>query len=170
MWHSKGADDTSDNSQDDHYPVTLPAGGNVDTADFGYYSQPGSLGDRVWNDVDGNGVFDPAVDSGLEGVTVFLDIVYPDGTTTTLQTVTDSDGLYEFSNLLLDEDFNGIGTTYGDGGDEPSHIVRVDENTLPAGLVSTWPVRGSNTDTTDVGGNATDEEDVDMGSDNPAGR
>ncbi|RTZ94981.1 MAG: hypothetical protein DSY90_14575, partial [Deltaproteobacteria bacterium] len=169
MWHSKGADDTSDNSQDDHYPVTLPAGGNVDTADFGYYSQPGSLGNRIWNDVDGNGLFDPAVDAGLEGVTVYLDIVYPDGTTTTLQTVTDSEGLYEFSNLLLDEDFNGIGTTYGDGGDEPSHTVRVDENTLPAGLVSTWPVRGSNTDTTDVGGNATDEEDVDMGSDNPAG-
>ena len=169
LWHSKGADDTNDNSQDDQYPVTLPAGGTVDTADFGYYSQPGSLGDRVWNDVDGNGVFDPAVDSGIEGVTVFLDIVYPDGTTTTLQTVTDSDGLYEFPNLLLDEDFNGIGAAYGVGGDEPSHTIRVDKTTLPEGLVSTWPVRGSNVDTTDVGGNTTDEDDVDMGSDNPAG-
>jgi protocatechuate 3,4-dioxygenase beta subunit len=169
LWHSEGAGDTNDNSQEDHYAVTLPAGGSVDTADFGYYSQPGSLGDRVWNDVDGNGLYDPAVDSGLEGVTVYLDIVYPDGTTTTLQTVTDSEGLYEFPNLLLDEDFNGIGNTYGDGGDEPSHTVRVDEATLPEGLVSTWPVRGSNTDTTDVGGNATDEDDVDMGSDNPAG-
>ena len=169
LWHSKGADDTNDNSQDDQYPVTLPAGGTVDTADFGYYSQPGSLGDRVWNDVDGNGVFDPAVDSGIEGVTVFLDIVYPDGTTTTLQTVTDSDGLYEFPNLLLDEDFNGIGAAYGVGGDEPSHTIRVDKTTLPEGLVSTWPVRGSNVDTTDVGGNTTDEDDVDMGSDDPAG-
>jgi len=166
-WHSEGTAATTDNSQPDTYPVTLGAGEENLTADFGYYVQAGSLGDRIWQDMDANGLFDPDTDKGIEGVSVHLDIVYPDGTTSTLTTVTDADGLYRFDNLLLDEDYNGIGTAYGNGGDEPSHTVYLDTTTIPQDLLSIYPTRGSNTDTTDIGGNVTDEDDQDKGSDNP---
>jgi uncharacterized repeat protein (TIGR01451 family) len=169
FWHSQGTANTTDNSQNDTYALHLDAGGDNVTADFGYYLKPGSLGDRVWKDMDVNGLYDPNIDEPIEGVTVHLDIVYPDGTTVTLNTVTDADGLYSFNNLLLDEDYNGIGNSYGDGGDEPSHTVYLDTTDIPVGLVSIWASRGSNTDSTTVGGAAGDEDDQDMGSDNPAG-
>ncbi|MBU1453834.1 MAG: carboxypeptidase regulatory-like domain-containing protein, partial [Proteobacteria bacterium] len=168
-WHSRGTDNTDNHSQIDYYALTLPGGGSILTADFGYYAQPGSLGNRVWKDEDVNGVYEGTTDTALADVTVFLDIEFPDGTSITLQTLTDADGLYLFPNLLLDEDFNGIGSTYGNGGDEPAHTVRIDNTTIPTGLISIYPSRGSNTDTTSVGGTAADEDDTDMGSDSPTG-
>jgi uncharacterized repeat protein (TIGR01451 family) len=168
FWHSNGTLNANNNSQVDYYSVTLPNGGNILTADFGYYAQPGSVGDLVWKDVDGNGVYNVG-DTVLNNITVFLDIEFPDNTTITLETFTDSNGLYLFPNLLLDENHNGIGTTYGSGGDEPLHTVRLDETDIPAELTSIYARRGSNTDTATPGGAAADEDDLDMGSDNPGG-
>ncbi|MGH1505186.1 MAG: SdrD B-like domain-containing protein, partial [Acidimicrobiales bacterium] len=98
-----------DATLDDTTSVTLDHGDNVATADFGY--QPlGTIGDRVWSDVDGDGVQD-AGEPGLSGVTVEL----LDGTGTVIGTdVTDGTGDYGFADLAAD-----------------SYTVRVDTSTLP---------------------------------------
>ena len=65
--------------------VNLGAGASVDTADFGLASQPpapGTLGDRVWDDVDGDGMQD-AGELGLANVTV------------TIRSDLDGDGVFE---------------------------------------------------------------------------
>ena len=51
-----------------------------------------------------------------------MTIVYPNATVTTVVVVTDgsNNGYYSFGNLLLDEDFNGV------GGPEPTHTITVD--------------------------------------------
>ncbi len=59
------------------------------TIDFGFY-QLGSIGDYVWNDVDGNGIQD-VEESGIGGVFVSLS----NGATTT----TTASGFYSFPNL-----------------------------------------------------------------------
>jgi|GEM_PF-2931480 len=109
-WHSLGTPGADDESQTDLYPVTLGAGNPVDnvTADFGYYIEPGSVGGVVWIDRDNNGIQDLNGDEDpIAGVEVQLMITYPDGTMVTLTDVTDADGAYAFTGLLLDEDFNG---------------------------------------------------------------
>ncbi len=77
----------------------------------------GSLGDLVWNDLDGDGVRD-AGEPGLAGVTVFLDANgngTPDGGEPTQ--VTDGTGAYTFTGLAAG-----------------SYTVRVDTTTVPTGL------------------------------------
>ena len=98
--------------------VTIVAGEEHLTADFGYnWSTPtetnnpgpssnntGAIGDRVWVDVDGDGVQD-AAEIGIQGVTVALwydsnndgtiDAIYPTGGTAT----TDANGNYLFDGL-----------------------------------------------------------------------
>ena len=120
-WHSLGAAGTDNNSQTDPYPVTLAAGQNYLAADFGYYVDPGAVGNRVWLDDDGNGIQD-AGESGIGNVVVKLTITYPNGQTTVLTTLTDGTGYYSFGNLLLDEDYNGAGTY----GTEPTYSISVD--------------------------------------------
>ena len=79
--------------------------------DFGYYIDPAALGNSVWFDNDGDGIQDPG-ELGLNGVKVTLTILYPNGTTTTMSTITGDDpstagvqtGWYSFGTLLLDED------------------------------------------------------------------
>ncbi|MFT3846739.1 MAG: SdrD B-like domain-containing protein [Lacibacter sp.] len=83
--------------------VTLTAGGEPTTdgdgnngnltLDFGLKGT-GSIGDNVWNDLNGNGIQD-AGEPGISGVTVTL--AYPGGATIT--TTTDANGNYLFSNL-----------------------------------------------------------------------
>src|SRR5207249_4353496 len=51
-------------------PGALPSGGSDQTIDFGFY-QPVSIGDFVWNDLNGNGVQD-AGEAGINGVTLTL--------------------------------------------------------------------------------------------------
>ncbi len=81
-------------------PVTLslggaPGGGNVDpTIDFGAYV-PLSLGNRVWDDLNNNGVRD-AGEPGLAGVTVTL---FTAASVSVGTAVTDKGGYYLFSNL-----------------------------------------------------------------------
>ncbi len=108
-------------SGNEPFDQTLSAGDSVDTADFGYVA-PASIGDRIWDDVNGDGVQD-ASESGLNGVTVtLLRDVDGDGTyeTTVGTTVTAGDGDYSFDDLLP-----------GD------YRVDVDEASLPAGSLPT---------------------------------
>ena len=51
--------------------VNLAAGEDFDGGDFGYQQQNASIGDVVWNDLDGDGTQDPQ-ELGLDGVTVEL--------------------------------------------------------------------------------------------------
>lgn len=75
-------------------PTTDGDGNNGNlTLDFGLKGT-GSIGDKVWNDANGNGIQD-VTESGISGVTVTL--TYPGGATVT--TTTDANGNYLFSNL-----------------------------------------------------------------------
>ncbi len=76
-----GAAGVDNNNQADPYPVALAPGAGVLTADFGYYpdggggtgSPVGVIGNQVWIETDGDGLFDPADgDFGQPGVTVEL--------------------------------------------------------------------------------------------------
>ena len=66
--------------------------GNL-SVDFGL-RLGGSIGDFVWNDLNGNGLQEPG-EPGIPGVMVML--TYPDGSTET--TTTDANGKYLFNNL-----------------------------------------------------------------------
>jgi hypothetical protein len=84
--------------------------------DFGV-DNTGAIGDRVWNDADGDGVQDPG-ELGIPGVTVNL---YDADGNWLAATVTDAFGNYLF-----------VGLPDGD------YIVRVDTSTLPASFVNTY--------------------------------
>jgi len=97
------------------------------TYDFGYTGS-GIIGDAVWQDSDGNGVFDlSAGELGLPGVTVTLAVDYnSDGTVDyTLTTITDAGGAYQFSGLP-----GGV------------YTISVDPATLPAGMLQTFDLDG----------------------------
>ena len=75
--------------------VTLNAGDNDSTLDAGIFG-PASLGDFVWNDLNGDGIQDPG-EPGVSGVTVNL----KDADNNIIaMTTTDADGLYEFADLV----------------------------------------------------------------------
>jgi len=75
---------------------TITAGENATDVDFGYRPN-GSIGDRVWNDTNGNGIQDSG-EPGLTGWTATISGAnLPTGYTTT-QT-TGANGIYTFSNL-----------------------------------------------------------------------
>ncbi len=48
--------------------------------DFGYYDTPASIGNFVWDDLNGNGIQD-AGEPGIDGVEVTLMVNYPNGAT-----------------------------------------------------------------------------------------
>ncbi|MCH9646898.1 MAG: carboxypeptidase regulatory-like domain-containing protein [Deltaproteobacteria bacterium] len=92
-------------------PVTVTSA-DVTGVNFGY-NAVGTLGDRLWNDSNGDGIQDPG-ESGLAGVTVEL----LDRTGTVIATtVTDGSGGYSFEGLAPDQ-----------------YTVRVDAATLPVGF------------------------------------
>ncbi len=90
-----------------HGPITLAEGEQYMKADFGYLpdASKGAIGDRVWSDVNGNGVQDPG-EIGLGGVQVALFTAGSDGQCGTADdvsvatTTTAADGSYLFSGLL----------------------------------------------------------------------
>jgi hypothetical protein len=83
--------------------IALSAGQNIDTVDFGFTGQQGSIGDTVYNDTNGNSTQDSG-ETGIGGVTVNLIGAGPDGqfgTTDdfTRTTTTDNNGIYRFPGL-----------------------------------------------------------------------
>jgi uncharacterized repeat protein (TIGR01451 family) len=101
----------------------LAAGESATDLDFGY-AGTGSIGDRVWNDSDNDGVQD-GTETGLNGVNVQLLWAGPDGNLGTLDDIgvsqlTSGNGNYQFNNLPA-----GL------------YSVRVDSATLPSGSVQT---------------------------------
>lgn len=102
--------------QDDDNPGTVD-----DTDDEDTPTVVASLGDRVWYDVDSDGVQDPG-EPGLVGVKVTLE-----GCGVSLETVTGPGGQYLFSNLAPCADYS----------------VVVDPSTVPSGLtVATYDLDG----------------------------
>ena len=85
--------------------ITLASGDTRDDADFGFEPpappEPGSIGDRVWNDTDGDGTQDPG-EPGVAGATVTLrlDADHNGSYETVAATqLTAADGSYSFGNL-----------------------------------------------------------------------
>ena len=74
--------------------TTLESGDDDPTLDAGIY-QPVSLGDYVWEDLNGNGIQDDG-DTGVEGVTVNLK---DEAGNVIATTNTDADGAYSFEDL-----------------------------------------------------------------------
>lgn len=117
---------------------------NLLTYDFGYELALGSIGDRVWNDTDGDGVQDGG-EPGINGITVTLRDA--NGNVVATQ-VTSGDGNYLFTGLPA-----------GD------YTVEVDGSTLPPNLAQTYDLDGLDTPdraslTLNAGENRTD---VDFG-------
>ncbi len=132
-------------NQTNGYDITLVDGAEDLTGDFGYNygdaqgnTGPGALGNKIWNDADGDGVQDPG-EAGIGGATVtiytdtngdgvidpatdtpFTAAVDQNGNTGTGSTTTDPDGTYYFSDLPAGQ-----------------YVVVVDPTTLPAGVTQT---------------------------------
>ena len=98
--------------------ATIAAGEDFNDADFGYQQQDATIGDFVWNDLNGDGIQDGG-EPGLSGITVYLDLntngVLDGGEPSD---ITDGAGAYDITDLAT-------GT----------YSVRVDESTAPAGFV-----------------------------------
>jgi protocatechuate 3,4-dioxygenase beta subunit len=93
-----GGDDTKDSDPvNGVVSVILAAGQNNTTIDAGFY-RPASLGDFVWNDVNGNGVQD-AGEAGISGATVTLIGTTGSGAAVNASTTTNASGAYSFNNL-----------------------------------------------------------------------
>ncbi|MFQ5401212.1 MAG: SdrD B-like domain-containing protein, partial [Anaerolineae bacterium] len=114
--------------------VNLSLGETNLNLDFGYMvggvcSELGSIGDTVWDDVNGDGVQD-AGEPGLAGVEVTAEAdTDGDGVIDfTVTTHTDADGLYLFDNLPAGE-----------------YIVSVNPDTLPDGMTQTYDLDGIGT-------------------------
>ena len=125
--------------------VSLSAGGEVFTADFGYNwssigdtdtppqsSSVGAIGDRVWLDADGDGLQDTG-EAGLDNVTVRLlvdsngDGVYGGaGDTAAVTTMTDAYGSYIFDDLA-----------------PGAYVIEVDNSTIPTGATQTGDPDGT---------------------------
>ncbi|HUN22003.1 MAG TPA: GEVED domain-containing protein, partial [Anaerolineales bacterium] len=140
-----------DNSKQDPYAVSLDTTHtSVLIADFGYYVKFASLGNRIWYDTDGDGLQTASdVSMGINGIAVQLKIDYLNGDTltliktTTYDPVSGSAGWYNFSNLLIDENHNGMGSN------EPIYTLTPDLTGLGATL-------------TDVNTNTKDYQDSDL--------
>ncbi len=126
--------------------VTLGSGQTINTIDFGVFVQTGTLGDRVFNDFDGNGIQN-GTEPGLGGVTVTLTGTDANNNAVTQTTTTSATGTYSFAGLPAS---NGAGYT-------------VTISNLPAGFTPTTPTgapsltqtvvfpAGANIDTVDFG-------------------
>ncbi len=138
-----------DGGLDNRSEVILGAGQTRLDVDFGFRATPvtpgpGSLGDRVWLDLNSDGVQD-ADEPGLAGVTVTLR--GPAGLT--YSRITDTNGNYLFSGLPLG-----------------SYTVTVEIGTLPAGVTQTYDLDGlasPHVATADLTIGAPNRTDVDFG-------
>ncbi|MEM7530773.1 MAG: SdrD B-like domain-containing protein [Chloroflexota bacterium] len=104
-----GGDDTVDSDPDangETAPVTLADNENNPDVDAGLVIVKASLGDKVWEDTDKDGIQDDG-EPGIEGVTVNLWTANPDGTPNAQigSTTTNGAGVYEFTGLDPREDY-----------------------------------------------------------------
>lgn len=88
-------------------PVSVTGSTNLTNLDAGLVTTKAVLGDRVWNDVNGNGIQDVG-EAGIPGVTVTL--YASNGTTVLSSAITDANGNYLFINLTPGSFVIGIGT------------------------------------------------------------
>ncbi|MGY6649046.1 SdrD B-like domain-containing protein [Wenyingzhuangia sp. IMCC45574] len=94
---NQGTSAGNDGSVDGILAVSVGTGTETEV-NFGIVNKPGSIGDTVWYDADGNGAQN-GVEGGLEGATVTLDPGTPGDSSDDVSVLTDSDGEYLFSNL-----------------------------------------------------------------------
>jgi uncharacterized repeat protein (TIGR01451 family) len=109
-----------DSTNDGSVLVTLYDASIITNIDFGYYI-PASVGDRVWEDMNGNGLQD-AGEPGIANVKVTLTL--PDNST--LEDITDANGNYLFPDL-----------TPGD------YTVSIDPATLPDSVQQSFELDGT---------------------------
>ena len=138
FWHSLGTDSESD-------PVAVTINGaNQTDIDFGYYNEGAAVGNRVWNDLNGNGLQDSG-ETGIANVAVTMMVDY-DGDSAadvTVVTTTDAQGFYSFGQLLLDENYGSANS--------PAYTISA---VAPAGMETTTLNAGSDDqlDSSDPGG------------------
>ncbi len=108
-----------DATKDGKTTVTLTAAQALTTANFGYQGNA-SIGDHVWNDLNGNGVQD-TTEPAISGVKLFIDL-NANGSRDSNEpfATTDAAGNYTISGLAAG-----------------SYTVAVDTTTLPAGVTQT---------------------------------
>jgi protocatechuate 3,4-dioxygenase beta subunit len=99
--------------------------GTNDTDDDACGDLPASLGDYVWEDVNGNGTQDEGPESALEGVDVELTGTTDDGDPVNETTQTDENGYYKFINLAPGDYKVTFPTTTSIGG-EAAILTRED--------------------------------------------
>ena len=130
--------DSGTTGPDGQTAITVAAGVHDDTADFGFnWVSPtssvnpgpgatGAIGDRIWNDANGNGVQD-AGEAGIAGVAVRL------------LTDDNGDGVYGGAgdNAAATATTNASGHYIFDGVAPGSYQVQVDTTTLPTGFSTT---------------------------------
>lgn len=148
-----GTANVDNHNQADPYPVSLPASATLLTADFGYEKGGGTsigdpdgrIGNQVWIEEDGDGLFNPADgDFGQPGVTVEL---YKDGQPYS-STITGASGRYIFLKLpagnytVFVSDLSGVLAAYNVTtlGPNPGQ----DHNNQAQPYAITLPLGGSN--------------------------
>ena len=112
----------------DHQATVVLSGSSRTDVDFGYRNDA-SIGDRVWNDLNNNGLQDPA-EPGIEAVLVYIDTNgngrFEQGTERF--EITNNSGYYRFSGLAA-------GT----------YAVRIEISTLPRSVTQTYDFDGAAT-------------------------
>src|SRR5690606_22702198 len=77
--------------------IVLNSGDMLDDIDAGYYN-PIDIGDKVWEDMDGNGLQDGG-EPGVDGVNVVLSGTAGDGSPVNLNVNTAGGGMYTFTDV-----------------------------------------------------------------------
>jgi len=132
-------------------PLTfpLPGGGSDLTIDFGYYN-PVTIGNFVWNDLNGNGIQNPG-EPGIPGVTLTLTGTTGSGASVTQTTTTDANGLYQFTEppgtytVSVTTPAGYLPTLTGQG------TPATDSNTTPSGTTPLTLPSGGSDQTIDFG-------------------
>ncbi|MEZ4707418.1 MAG: SdrD B-like domain-containing protein [Caldilineaceae bacterium] len=134
-------------------PAPSPAFGDNPSYDFGFY-EPASLGDLVWEDLNGDGVQD-AGEPGIPNVTVQL---YDSSNTLISTTLTLGDGSYGFTNLVPGDYYvvftppAGYAISPQDQGDQTDGgAADSDPNPTTGETITTTLVSGENDPTWDAG-------------------
>lgn len=121
-----------DSTLDDEHVYNLALNEAADTVDFGYVGS-GSIGDTVWEDLDGDGIED-LIEPGIPNVVITLTT----GTGGQITTTTTITGFYEFPWLPADTytvtvDTNTLPIGYGQSGDPDSTLDNTHTTILTTG-------------------------------------